>query len=218
MSSGLNGFDMTLDEIASAIAEEQVQFKKELRAAVVRARKIGELLLKAKEQIPHGEFGDWVTSKAQMSHVWATNCMAIARGWDKVESHGVDITVRQAANVARGKPVKEFGGIADASVGRLLHKLEEKVAEIVLDHPEVADIVDAIHTWRERLERIGGLQKPRGVPQKYPESLVEKVRNARAHGYKMIDIHRELQAKGIDVPYHWIQSVCSGKLRKKAIA
>lgn len=204
---------MTLDQIASAIVDEQKQFKKELRAAVARAKTIGELLLKAKEQIPYGEFGEWVRSKAQMSEAWATNCMAIARGWDKVEAHGVDLTVRQAAAVSRGKPVREYGNVADASVGRLLNKLEERVADMVLDHPEVADIVDAIHQWRERLARIGQLQKQRGVSQKYPQALAEKVRKAHAHGYKMSEIHRELQSNGTDVPYHWIQAVCRGELR-----
>lgn len=200
---------MTLDEIASEIVKEQSQFKNELRAAVVRAKNLGELLLKAKEQIPHGEFGEWVTKKAKLSQTWAATYMAIARGWDAVEKYGVDISVRQAEDVARGRPVKKHGGEHDASVSRLLHKLEERVANIVLDHPEIADIVDAIHSWRERLEKIGRATEKRGVAPKHPQVLAEKVRNAHKHGYKAKQIHAELKASGVSVSYEWVRQICA---------
>lgn len=163
---------MTLDEIAAAIVDEKSQFKKELRAAVVRARKLGELLLQAKEQLPHGDFLPWVSKKTKLSYTWAATYMAIAKGWDKVEKYGCDISVRQAEDVARGRPMKERSGDASVSVGRLLHTLEERIGDIVLEHPEVADIVDAIHQWRERLAQIGQLQKKRGAKSQKAKELV----------------------------------------------
>lgn len=154
---------MTLDEIAAAIAKEQSQFKTALRAAVLRARALGELLLDAKSQLQYGEFGPWVKHRAKLSNTWAATYIAIARGWDKVEAYGIDISVRQAEDVARGRPMKQRSGGTSVSVGRLLDVLEERVGEIVLDHPEVSDIVDEIHSWRERLKQIGKLEKKRGA-------------------------------------------------------
>ena len=199
---------MTIDEIAFEIIKEQSQFKKELRAAVVRARTIGDLLLKAKQQLPRGEFGGWVKSACEMSHKWAWTCMAIASNWEKIEKHdGVELTIKQAEDVARDKPISNTSSSYSNSIGRLLGVLEERVADLAVNHPEVSDMVDAIHQWRERLSRIGQLDKRRSVS---PSELAVKVLKAHKHGYKAKQIHAELQSSGIDVSYKWVRQTCRG--------
>jgi hypothetical protein len=165
---------MTLDEIASAVIEEHAQFKKNMRDAVLRAKAIGELLLKAKSQLHRGEWTPWLKNKAKISHVWASNCMAIARDWDQVEKHDFsELSIWQASDVARGRPPKDRSGPNSNSCGRILRVLEERVADMVLEYPELADMVDAINHWRERLERVGQLEKKRGVkPQKVTDAVM----------------------------------------------
>lgn len=199
---------MTLDEISSAIIEESVQFKHSLREAVLHAKRIGELLIEAKSQFSaRGGYQQWLEEKAKLSPSHACNCIAIAKNWERVEQHGVDLSVRQAADVARGRPARPIGGAYSVSVGRLMSILEERIADIVLDHPEVSDIVEAIHSWRERLTQLDRLEKRRGQSERNP-GLAEKVRKAHACGYKPCQIHAELKSQGIVVSDSWVRNVC----------
>lgn len=210
---------MTIDEITSAIIKESSQFKKELRAAVLRAKRIGELLMQAKAQMQsqYGAYGVWLKEKAKLCPAHACNCIAIAKNWDRVEQHGVDISVKQAADVARGRPPRPLGGAYSVSIGRLMGVLEERVAEIVLKHPDVADIVDAIHSWRERLMQLDQLEKRRGQTERTP-GLSEKIRKAHAHGYTAKQIHAQLQEQGVELSYERVRGICCGGKRRDSAA
>lgn len=206
------GATLTIEQISIAIRDEYAAYEVAMSDAVARAKKIGDLLIAAKRLLPHGEFRPWIKENTGLSYTTAHRFVVIAKNWEAVRAKDFALKrLDDAHAVARGRdpvPSEKRGH----SIGRLLNILEEKIAELVLDHPEIADIVDEIAKWKSRLESIDCLIKKPGRC-KFPDATAEKVKKAYDHGYKTIDIFKELKSSGADVSYEWVKAVCHGRIR-----
>lgn len=73
--------------LASELAElnQRHQTIRELATqALDHAKVAGELLLRAKERIPHGQFSQWIAGNCEFSERTARTYMAIAGSWDAI--------------------------------------------------------------------------------------------------------------------------------------
>jgi hypothetical protein len=71
-------------------------------AALEHARQAGEALLEAKEQLPHGDWGDWLRDHFEGSPRTAQMYMRVVRGWGELEGKTqrvADLSLRQAVGL-----------------------------------------------------------------------------------------------------------------------
>jgi hypothetical protein len=101
--------------IAAEITEAHLNALAAGRSALTYAKRAGELLIDAKEQVPHGEWLPWLSEHCpQVSEQQAQRYMRIARRWSEIEavvsdpSRVTDLPVRQAlALLAEPNPDRE---------------------------------------------------------------------------------------------------------------
>lgn len=74
----------SLDTIARLCNAEHIADENSARAAAVRAKKIGDLLLSAKERCPHGTWLDWLKKHIRFNHQQASKYMRVASNWGKL--------------------------------------------------------------------------------------------------------------------------------------
>jgi hypothetical protein len=75
-----------LTTLANEINEEHQQFEQLLRQSLDRARRAGELLLKAKAALPDGQWLPWLKANIQATPRTAQRYMRIANAWGILES------------------------------------------------------------------------------------------------------------------------------------
>ncbi len=75
--------------------------------AADRMRRIGELLLEGKNQLPHGEFTTWVGTKFPFTDRHARNLMRLAQNWATVQPQLAD---RKHVSVFRLMTVHDIDG------------------------------------------------------------------------------------------------------------
>jgi len=80
------------DRLAGEIRMAHAAVESGLRDALSQAKRAGDLLLKAKEEIAHGSFMPWVEEKCCFSHATANLYMRIAREWRRVAANSERIT------------------------------------------------------------------------------------------------------------------------------
>jgi hypothetical protein len=88
-----------LEELAADINREHEQAETELRAGLGHARRAGDLLLLAKEQVGHGRWLDWLAAKVKASPRTCQAYMRVARSWPELEAKCATVahlTYRQA--------------------------------------------------------------------------------------------------------------------------
>lgn len=207
----------SLDEIADDIRSINAEHADVHRKNLEYAKRLGELMVEARSQCPSGTFHKWVKEHFGYSKWWVQAVMRVAQNWEKVQKYPGHLQLDQAICVAYDRPVpKHSAGAFRNSVGRLLDALESKVGDLCLHHPELSDITDAIHSWRERIANVGALKKdPFGgkTGMKVPANIVKKVRAAHEAGYQPQQIYHQLRANGVEVSHSWVVQVCSGKTR-----
>ena len=83
MSSEDNG---PLATLAASINEEHRLVVTTVRSGLEHARRAGDLLAEAKEQVPHGEWLPWLAANCAVSERQAQNYMRIASRWDVLKN------------------------------------------------------------------------------------------------------------------------------------
>ena len=89
----------TLTMLATAIADEHRQATEHATSAILHAMAAGDLLLKAKERLPHGAWLPWLADSCALSERTAQRYMALARHRATLEAKAprvADLNVRQA--------------------------------------------------------------------------------------------------------------------------
>jgi len=80
--------------LVNQINEHHSFAKKLLGSGLEHARIAGELLIEAKEDIPHGLWGKWITDNCRFSRRTAQSYMRISRNWNP--QHVADLSMRGA--------------------------------------------------------------------------------------------------------------------------
>ena len=112
-----------LATLEGEIKENHDQFLVSFQTSIGHARRVGELLLTAKEQLSHGKFTDWVESRCPFSAETARAYMRVARNGAIVEegskrqfATGLTLTdVLKRLAKPRAKKTASEGGGADTS-------------------------------------------------------------------------------------------------------
>ncbi len=80
-----------LGDLAQQINEGHDETRKLAVTALQRAMETGALLLRAKQRLPHGEWGAWMRDNIRMSPRTAQMYMRVARTWPQVEGKSASI-------------------------------------------------------------------------------------------------------------------------------
>ncbi|MCB1822875.1 MAG: DUF3102 domain-containing protein, partial [Candidatus Competibacteraceae bacterium] len=83
-----------LSALAMAINEEHALAERHAELAIHRAKRAGDMLVAAKEQIPHGQWLPWLaTNCPTIKERTARAYMRLARNWETLESKSADSAV-----------------------------------------------------------------------------------------------------------------------------
>src|SRR5438128_9389646 len=77
-----------LTELAAQFRAEHAQAVFAFRSGAEHGRRAGELLIRAKDLLPHGAFIPWVKKNCGVSRRTASNYMRVAREWATVFANG----------------------------------------------------------------------------------------------------------------------------------
>ena len=98
------GSKISLDCLATDINLKHAQVLRASNTAFERAIECGELLLKAKKLVPHGEWADWISRYTKLSQRTCASYMQLARMEPENRRRVADLGVRRAlASVARSR-------------------------------------------------------------------------------------------------------------------
>lgn len=131
-----------LDELAIGIKAEHKEVGAALRKSLEHAKRAGELLARAKEQIdanPEYKWGGWVQKQCEIHERTANNYIRIHRHWAKIEQavKGDDIaslTVRAALALIKKSSESEGDGARKAKKGPLtMSALKELLNRLRID-------------------------------------------------------------------------------------
>ena len=92
---------LDLERLARDIKHEHETVERALRDSLAHARRAGELLLEAKDKLPHGVFMQWVEANCAFAHRTATLYMQIAREWERVAANWQSLANLGVAAAAR---------------------------------------------------------------------------------------------------------------------
>ena len=86
-----------MDAIANANIEQiTTQIITYKQVAATSMLEIGRLLIQAKEQLPHGEWGSWLRDRVEFSERSANNFMRVAREYASNPQLVADLGIRKA--------------------------------------------------------------------------------------------------------------------------
>src|SRR4051812_39670335 len=94
--------EVSLTTLASEINAQHEQAETASRDALAHAKHAGELLIKAKARIAHGNFLPWVRSHFAGTPRTAQHYMKVVKHWDKITKDGA-VSVRGALAVLKPK-------------------------------------------------------------------------------------------------------------------
>jgi hypothetical protein len=93
-TSAVPGTDLAdapkLEDLAKTIRECHAACQAIFQSSLLRAKEAGELLIRVKESLAHGEFGPWVDANCGFSPETARGYMRVARRWRELESADPD--------------------------------------------------------------------------------------------------------------------------------
>lgn len=101
--------ETTLDQLAQQIKEALQHAERKIHATLEDTRRAGELLIKAKEEVEHGEWGLWLEKHFALSESSAGLYMKLAREWDKIPNVG-NLSLREAAKLLYAPDKKPSAG------------------------------------------------------------------------------------------------------------
>ncbi len=165
-----------LDEIAARVKELHSDLKGLVSRTFAIAKEMGELLAEAKAKIDGGRWTHWLSAQCDLVPGTANRYIVIANNWDKVTHHDMfpKLNVKQAFNVARGKPPgeKRTERLGLQTLDVLLDLLDMRLSEYVNRHPEIEAIIEAIDNARPTMEELGLLNSQ-------VEARKKKIRDSR---------------------------------------
>ena len=107
-------------ELAAQINEHHRLAYRYATKAIEHARQAGELLIKAKFEIPHGGWLPWLEANCDVGEREAQRYMRLSRRWDELKSDTVFRFFHIQADCGRavGSPIdKRRGAAADSATG-----------------------------------------------------------------------------------------------------
>ena len=136
--------NLLLHSLADDINREHGAVKASFRQSVEHAIKVGRLLLKAKERVQHGQWGDWLSENTEISARMASSYMRLSRdlpALDEANQKRVsDLSFREAlAVLAEERSIKsEFVGGGVTVEGRVISSIihEPPTGARAADTPE----------------------------------------------------------------------------------
>jgi Protein of unknown function (DUF3102) len=96
-----------LVELAERIRTEHQAVVGAVRTGLQHAMAAGELLLEAKQQVSHGQWGEWVSRHCEINERVAQMYMRVAEKWGEIESKAKpvsDLTLKAALKLISGPP------------------------------------------------------------------------------------------------------------------
>jgi len=99
--------------------------------ALHHARAAGDLLLEAKKQCPHGDWGNWLKTNFEGSERSAQNYMRLAKNWGELENRNAvaDLSLRDAVRfLTEPKPAKKNDSSRPGEAKQIKHLDRETVA------------------------------------------------------------------------------------------
>ncbi len=100
----------SLTDLAARIKAEHNAVVAAFRHGIEHAIRTGELLLEAKAQLPHGEWGSWLEANCEISERSASRYMRLARHRSELESKTAtvaDLTLNAATQLLAPEEPKE---------------------------------------------------------------------------------------------------------------
>src|SRR5262245_28299414 len=88
---------VSLPQLAAKINEAHAEAEAAIQAGLLRARTVGEMLLAAKAQLPHGEWLPWLAANVAFAERTARAYMRVAKRWGELEAKSAtvaDLTFR----------------------------------------------------------------------------------------------------------------------------
>jgi hypothetical protein len=125
----------TLDTLSESIKAEHSAVVDGSKDILRRAMKAGDLLNRAKDQVPHGKWGSWLKDRCQVAERTAQLYMQLASGRRKIEEElksatVADLTLNQAARLVQGKKAKKPKSKPTAeAIGQAADRLLEMLKE-----------------------------------------------------------------------------------------
>jgi hypothetical protein len=83
------------------------RINEEIRAGLQHAKNVGDLLVEAKKQCPHGQWLPWLKKNVNLSERTAQAYMRVAKHWERLEGKSAtvaDLTYRSALETLADKP------------------------------------------------------------------------------------------------------------------
>lgn len=136
----------TLSRLAQQINRAHQAHERLLCESLTHARRAGQLLIEVKGQLPHGQFGPWITQHCPFRQSTANLYMQVAREWDRIaDSQRVGTLSLRAFSKLLGGPEREAPETGDRS--------PRLVAEVLRGLQRVVAVLEEAGTAPERIGR-----------------------------------------------------------------
>lgn len=146
-----------LAKIANEIRSIRSEYETILRRGSACAKRVGELLLKA-QPLCNRQWAKWLAVEFDMVTETAKKYMTIAENWEKIESHErfPNIGVLEMYDIARDRKhhPKKYSAVC-RKLDTLINALDQRISELVVQLPELSELLDAIDKARSLLEKEG---------------------------------------------------------------
>lgn len=149
----------TLDELARILNHELDVFEETGVSLLESAIRVGEALLAAKRQVPHGKWRRWLNENCVRAETTATTYMRIARYQDVVRGRATSVI--SASKMLRGRPCAGNLELPSGFASEVADLREEgmaisEIAHIVgVSHQTVRQILDPTAKERHRRNQRG---------------------------------------------------------------
>jgi len=143
-----------LADLAGRIREEQAGIRNAFKRGIEHAMAAGDLLIEAKEQLVHGQWGPWLEDNCEMSARTARRYMYLASNRDAIEAKmatvaNLNLTVRGAVKLLAA-PVDEDdtpGGEQERERAVIAEALPLILHQIITDESERADFESRVKRY-----------------------------------------------------------------------
>jgi ParB/Sulfiredoxin domain/Protein of unknown function (DUF3102) len=110
--------DQGVNQLAAEINAEHAAATQAARDGLAHARRAGDLLQQVKDELPYGQFMDWVEQHCTFAYSTAALYLKVASGWERLESsNALELSLRAAARLLyerADEPTVEAAGPAAA--------------------------------------------------------------------------------------------------------
>jgi hypothetical protein len=134
----------SLSALADQINDQHDRAIQHVKSALEHARQAGELLLQAKQQIPHGGWLTWLSANCRVSPRQAQKYLKVAKNWQAIVKNDATshLTIDEAITTPRDEPLSGRGAwndkLASITPGKMLAGMFENGFVLVFDsskHP-----------------------------------------------------------------------------------